>query len=201
MSRVRTFDQEVWAGSRVGRVVEGDRITIARDDRGLTWRLSAKANTYTESPRKPATAAPPPPQALDMRTAGWEWEAAYSWSTKESGQQGTLLGRPCREFVADGDADYAEARVTFWACEALPGAPAAPNDAVLSRLRSDSCRAMILDTLAAHGGLWVLQVEEKQEPAIAPTLIIRARAEKLEVVTVSAGLFELPADARKAEVK
>ena len=200
MARVRSFDQECWLAEKARRVVEGERVTITREDLGVTWRLTPSTRTYTESPRPPADTAASQPAAFDIHTAGWNWEPDYTWSVRESGQQATRLDRACREFVADGDADYAEAHVTFWACQPTQGTVVSPNDVVLARLRSDGARKIILETLASRGGLWVLQVEERQEPAIAPTLVIRARAVTLELASPPAGIFELPADAKKTEV-
>ncbi len=117
---------------------------------------------------------------------------------KASGQSSTIAGRPCREFVATGDADYAESRVSFWACDPLPGVTRNPTDTVSAPLRSASVKKMIFDTLAKHGGAWLLAAEEQQEPAIAPTIVMRVRVETLEAVTAPPGTFDMPPTFKKA---
>ena len=143
---------------------------------------------------------PPPPVAgkVDMRTAGYDWEPGYDWTVKASGQSSTIAGRPCREFVATGDADYAEARVSFWACDPVPGVTRSPTDTVAAPLRSVSVKKMIFDTLAKHGGAWLLAAEEQQEPAIAPTMVMRVRVETLEVTTAPPGTYDMPPTFKKA---
>jgi hypothetical protein len=201
MSSTRTTTNEWWLSDGRSLARQGDRLTIYREDLGVAWRASVKAGTYVETKIPPAgQSAPPSPAAdakVDMRTAGYDWEPAYDWSVKASGQSLTIAGRPCREFVATGDADYAEARVSFWACDPLPGVARNPTDTVAAPLRSGSAKKMIFDTLAKHGRAWLLAAEEQQEPAIAPTMVMRVRVETLEAVTAPAGTFDLPATFKK----
>jgi len=202
MANTRVTSTEWWASEKKSMTRQGDRLSIVREDLGVAWRASVKEGTYTERPLPPAgtPAAPPPPAkaAVDMRTAGFEWEPAYEWTVKATGQTSTVAGRACREFAAAGDADYAEARASFWACEPLPGVGRSPNDAVVAALYSPSTRRMILDTLAKEGGAWVLAAEEQQEPAIAPTIVMRVRVETLEAGAAPPGTFDLPPSFKKA---
>jgi len=202
MSSTRVVAHEGWVSDGKSAVRQGDRLSINREDLGLTWRINAKAGTYTEVARPPAqpkaprqsTAAP----AVDMHTAGYDWEAQYDWTVKASGRTTTIVGRPCREFVANGDADFAEARVSFWACVPVPGVTRSPTDMVMGVLRSESTKGMILETLAAHGHAWLLGAEEQQEPAIAPTMVVRVRVESVEASTAPSGTFDLPPTLTKA---
>jgi hypothetical protein len=57
---------------------------------------------------------------------------------------------------------------------------------------------MIIDTLAKHGGAWLLAAEEQQEPAIAPTMVTRVRVETLEAVAAPPGTFDMPPAFKKA---
>jgi hypothetical protein len=202
MSSTRTTVNESWLSDGKSMARQGDRLNISREDLGVAWRANVKAGTYTETKIPPAGQAPPPPPAadpkVDMHTAGYDWEPGYEWSVKASGQSSTIAGRPCREFVAVGDADYAEARVSFWACDPLPGVARNPTDTVAAPLRSDSVKKMIFDTLAKRGGAWLLAAEEQQEPAIAPTMVMRVRVETLEAVTAPAGTFDVPPTFKKA---
>jgi hypothetical protein len=144
--------------------------------------------------------APPPDDArnVDIHTAGYDWEPEYDWSVKASGRSSTITGRSCREFVATGDADYAEAHVSFWACDPLPGVSRNPTDLVAAPLGSGSAKKMIFDTLAKHGRAWLLAAEEQQEPAIAPTMVIRVRVETLEAAAAPPGTFDLPPALKKS---
>ena len=202
MARTRTTTSEWWASDGKSAIRQGDRLSITREDLGVVWRASLKEGTYSERTIAPAGQAAAPPEAagasVDMRTAGYDWEPSYEWSVKASGQSSTIAGRACREFVATGDADYAEARVSFWACDPLPGVARSPNDAVVAPLASPSARRMILETLTKQGGAWVLGADEQQEPAIAPTMVMRVRVETLEAGAAPAGTFDLPPSFKKA---
>ena len=196
----RATSNEWWVSDGTSLARQGDRLSIYREDLGVVWRASVKAGTYTETKLPPAGQSAPPPAAdkVDMHTAGYEWEPAFDWVVKASGQSSTIAGRPCREFVATGDADYAEARVSFWACDPVPGVTRNPTDTVAAPLRSVSAKRMIFDTLAKHGGAWLLAAEEQQEPAIAPTMVMRVRVETLEAATAPPGTFDLPPAFKKA---
>ncbi len=201
MSSTRTTVNEWWVSDGKSMARQGDRLSIYREDLGVAWRASVKAGTYTETKIPPGGSPAPPPATdakVDMHTAGYDWEPGYEWSVKASGQSSTIAGRPCREFVATGDADYAEARASFWACDPLPSVTRNPTDTVAASLRSASTRKMIFDTLAKNGGAWLLAAEEQQEPAIAPTMVMRVRVETLEAVAAPAGTFDLPATFKKA---
>jgi hypothetical protein len=203
MSSTRTTANEWWLSEGRSMARQGDRLNIVREDLGVAWRANVKAGTYTETKLPPAgQAVPAPPPAdtgkVDIHTAGYDWEPQYDWAVKASGQSSTIAGRSCREFVATGDADYAEAHVSFWACDPLPGTTRNPTDIVAASLRSDSAKKMIFDTLAKQGRGWLLGVEEQQEPAIAPTMVIRVRVETLEATAAPPGTFDLPATFKKA---
>jgi hypothetical protein len=202
MSRIRPTNQDWWLGERRSRLSVGDRVSISREDLGINWRIDSKQGTYTESKRAadtahavPASSAKP---AIDMHTVGYRWEPEYDWTVKETGNKAVIAGRPCREFSAAGDADYSESSVTFWGCEPISGVRATPNDAVLSTIRNASTQKMMTDTAQQHGGLWVLQAEERQEPAIAPTAVTRIKVEVAEAAAAPAGTFDLPAGLKKA---
>jgi hypothetical protein len=199
LSSTRPVTHEWWVSDGKSSIRQGERLSIIREDLGVTWRVNTKAGTYTEAKRQPA-GPPPPPAAekVDMHTAGFDWEPRYDWTVKASGQSSTIAGRPCREFTATGDADFAEASVSFWACDPLPGVTRNPTDMVAGVLRSDSTKRMIFDTLAKHGHSWLLAAEERQEPAIAPTMLIRVRVESIEAATAPAGTFDLAPTLKKA---
>jgi hypothetical protein len=201
MSSTRTTANEWWMSEGRSLARQGERLSIVREDLGVTWRANVKAGTYTETKLPPTGQAPPPPAnagKVDMHTAGYDWEPQYDWVVKASGQSSAIAGRPCREFVATGDADYAEARVSFWACDPLPGVTRNPTDVVAASLRSDSAKRMIFDTLAKQGRAWLLAADEQQEPAIAPTMVIRVRVEALEATAAPPGTFDLPPTLKKA---
>jgi hypothetical protein len=202
MASTRTTANEWWVSDGKSAARQGDRLSIVREDLGVAWRASVKAGTYTETKLPPALPpqGPPPAKAepVDMRTAGYDWEPFYDWVVKASGQSSAIAGRPCREVTATGSADYAEARVTFWACDPLPGFSRNPSDIVAAPLRSASVKRMIFDTLAKQGKAWLLAAEEQQEPAIAPTMVVRVRVETLEALAAPAGTFEMPPTFKKA---
>ncbi len=196
LSAVRTTTIETWIaqGKTASRL--GDRLTIRREDLAVRWRIDLKAGTYTEDKLTPA--GPPLPPKPDIHTAGYDYEPEFDWVTREGGQEMTIAGRPCAQFVSTGDADYAEATVKFWVCEPIPGVSHAVNDSMLSSMRSQSARKMVLETAAKRGKGWVLAVEETQEPAIAPTLTMKITAKTLEAAPLPPETFELPANVKKA---
>jgi len=201
MASTRTTANEWWVSDGKSWARQGDRLSIVREDLGVAWRANVKAGTYTETKLPPAgqPQGPPPANAeeVDLHTAGWDWEPQYDWTVKASGQASTIAGRPCREFTATGSADYAEANVSFWACDPLPGVSRNPTDIIAAPLRSASAKRMIFDTLAKQGKAWLLAAEEQQEPAIAPTMVIRVKVGTLEAGPAPPGTFDVPATFKK----
>ncbi len=200
MARVRSTRQDWWLRDKQRALAVDGRLTVFREDLGLVWRVDPKAGTYTETNQPkpdvaPAAAAPP---VVDMHTAGYRWEPEFDWTVKETGRQSTIASRPCREFAATGQADYAEATATFWGCAPLAPDVPSPTALVTNLLRNDSTMKMIRDTAATQGGLWVLQAEETTEPAIAPTMILRVKVESLEGKPAPEGTFELSPTLKKA---
>lgn len=199
LANVITRNTDWWMAPQRTASRVGDRLTIRREDLGVSWRVDVKASTYTETKIAPPAPQPAAPVAEDIHTVGFDYEPDYDWQVRETHQRSTIAGRPCRQFVATGDADYAEATVTFWVCQPVKGITYAVNDAVMASMRSESAKRMITDTLARQGRAWVLGVEEKQEPAISPVMIVTLVVKALDAGTAPAGTFALPANVSKAE--
>jgi hypothetical protein len=198
MARVRPTRQDWWLRDKQRALAVEGRLTIYREDLGLVWRIDTKAGTYTETPQAKPEATPAAAPAVDMHSAGFSWEPLFDWNVRETGRESTIAGRPCREFAATGQADYAEATASFWGCTPLAAGLRSPTTIVTNLLRSESTMKMIRDTAAKHGGLWVLQAEETTEPAIAPTMILRVKVETLERTPAPAGTFDLAPTLKKA---
>ncbi len=200
MSSIRTTPTDWWVAPGKSATRSGDRLTIRRDDLGIRWRVDLKAATYEEAKIE---AAPPAPAAdkEDIHTAGFNYEPDYEWQVSQTGQTSTLAGRPCRQFVASGDADYSEATVKFWLCEPIAGVNHAVTSQVTGGLFSDSSRRMVIDTAAKQGNAWALGIEETLQPAISPTIVMTVTVKSLEAAAAPAGTFELPANVKKAGAK
>jgi hypothetical protein len=197
-SSVRPTRQDWWLRDRQRALAVANRLTIYREDLGLVWRIDTLAGTYTETPQPKPAAAPAAAPAVDMHTVGYSWTPEFDWTVKETGRQLTIAGRPCREFSATGQADYAEATATFWGCTPLAGDMPSPTAVVSGVLRNESTVKMVRDWAARNGGAWVLQAEETTEPAIAPTIILRVKVDTLEARPAPEGTFELASTLKKA---
>ncbi len=197
LSSVRTTTVETWSSQGKTATKLGDRLTIRREDLGVRWRVDLKAGTYIED-KLPPTAPAPDPRKEDIHTAGYDYEPEFDWTTRETGEKSAIAGQPCRQFVANGDADYAESTVKFWVCEPITGVTYAMNDAVLGMMRSDDARKMVVQTATKLGRGWVLGVEETQQPPIAPTLVMTISVKTIEATPLPATTFELPPNVKKA---
>jgi len=198
LASVRTTTTDMWmsTGRRTAKI--GETITIRREDLGIRWRINLKAGTYTEEKIEPPS-PPPPPAKEDIHTVGQNYyEPEFDWTLSDSGQKTTIAGRPCRQFLAAGDADYAESTVKFWVCEPIAGITHPVNDAVISQMRNQSARKMVEQATAKQGSAWVLGIEETQEHSIAPTMVITVSVKTLDATAAPPGTFELPANAKKA---
>lgn len=197
MARTRPTRQDWWLGEKRRAVAIDGRLTITREDLGVVWRIDTKAGTYTETPRPAPGAAAEGPAPFDIHTAGYDWEPEFEWRVRKTGREATMAGRPCREFSANGQADYSDTSVTFWGCTPLSPDLPSPTEVVTAPLRNESTVRMIRDA-AAREGLWVLQIEETTEPAIAPTMTMRIKVDLLEAASAPAGTFELSPSLKKA---
>ncbi len=195
MSMKRATTTEMWTAPGRSAARVGDRLTIDREDLGVRWRVDVKAGTYVEDKISTAPSAPPVKRE-DIHTVGYDYyEPDYEWTVREVGSSMTS-GRPCRDFVGAGDADYAEATVKFSLCQPIEGATFT-NDAIVTQLRSESARKMIANAAVGQKA-WVLKVEETQEPAVAGTIVVTIAIKTLETMPAPPGTFDLPANVKKA---
>src|SRR5512141_1571865 len=71
LSSTRAASHDWWVSDGRSAARQNDRLTIVREDLGVTWRVNAKAGTYTETkrpaPGRPA-AQPAAAPVLDMHT-------------------------------------------------------------------------------------------------------------------------------------
>ncbi len=197
LANVITRNTDCWMAPQKTASRVGDRLIIRRNDLGVTWDVDTKAKTYTET-----KIAPPSPQLAarvveDIHTLGFDYEPDYDWQVREGRQRSIIAGRPCRQVVATGNADYAEATVTFWVCRPIKDVSYDVNDAVMAQMFIESARKLITDTVARQDSAWVLGVEEKWEPALSSSRISKHVVKALDSRTAAADTFELPPNVHK----
>ena len=103
MGAVQKTQIEYWLAPDKTWVGQRGRVTIARRDMGVRWRLDPVKRTYIEEPLAAPTPEPSPP-GDDIHAARFDYEPEFEWSVTP-GARTTVAGSECREFSADGQAD------------------------------------------------------------------------------------------------
>jgi hypothetical protein len=191
MGAVQKTQIEYWLAPDKTWVSQRGRVTISRRDLGVRWRLDPAKKTYLEEPLAAPTAEPSPP-ANDIHSARYDYEPDYEWSVTPVGRT-TVTGRDCREYSADGQADYSQTTLKFAIGPRLAFKTDPDINQILAGLaRFESVSRFLRDAARTHGNGCLMSYEETLEPAIAPTIIQRARISTLETVPLPAGIFDVP---------
>ena len=192
MGAVQKRQIEHWLASEMNWANDRGRITITRRDLGVRWRIDPAKKSYTEEPLSTPTAPAAPSADEDVRTARFDYEPEFDW-TVTPGARTEVVGRAAREYTAQGHADFAQTTVRF-----VVGARVTPktdpdvNGLLAGLALVDSIARFLRDAAHARGNGALLSFEETDEPAIAPTMVQRAKISTLEVAAPPAGIFDLP---------
>lgn len=197
MGSVRKAQIEYWLAPDKTWVSQLGRITITRRDLGVRWRLDAAKKTYAEEKLQPPP-APQKPPAGDIRSARFDYQPEFDWTVAQSGRP-TVAGRECREFSAEGQADFARTALTFAIGPRVPPKTDPDvNELLAGHAGTESVSRFLREAARTHGNGCLMSYEETQEPAIAPTIIQRVKISTLETLPPPPGIFDLPAGFTKA---
>jgi hypothetical protein len=194
MGAVTRGQVEYWLAPDKTWVSRRGRITITRRDLGVRWRLDPATKTYVEdklTPPSPAT-APAPAPGTEIHSARFDYEPEFDWTVAPGGRV-TVAGRNCREFSAEGHADYAETRLRF-AVGARVSVKTEPdvNQLLAAQSSYESVQRFLQEASRTRGNGCLMSYEESYEAAIAPTMATRVRISTLEIVQAPAKIFEVP---------
>jgi hypothetical protein len=197
MGAVQKTQIEYWLAPDKTWVSQRGRVTISRRDLGVRWRLDPGKKTYLEEPLV-APAPEPSPPGDDIHTARFDYEPDFEWSVTSAGRT-SVAGRDCREYSADGQADYSHTTIRF----AIGPRVSLKTDPDVNRLlaglaRYESVSRFLRDAALTRGNGCLMSYEETLEPAIAPTIVQRAKVSTLETVPPPAGIFDVPEGFAKA---
>jgi hypothetical protein len=197
MGSVQKAQTEYWVAADRTWVSQRGRVTIIRRDLGVRWRLDPAKKTYVEEKLTPSAPEAPPP-GDDIHSARFDYEPRFEW-TVTPGARVTVAGRKCREFSAAGQADFAETSLRFSIGPRVSLKTERDVNQILAGLAQyESATRFLQDAARTRGNGCLMSFEEAIEPAIAPTIIQRARISTLEIVPPPAALFDPPGGYSKA---
>jgi hypothetical protein len=179
---------EVWLSPGAECRMAPDKILIHRYDKGLRWIIDTAGGTYREMPVDPVE--PEDVSEEILHNEGFEYEPEFDWILEETGEDTVLCGIPCRKYVLDGDADYAETVIEFWAAEDT-GIGAGINERSLHYLRGYEM-ADLIDQFEELTGCLILFEKSTIEGAIAPKKVIEFEVIEFEDAAPPEGIYELP---------
>lgn len=155
MGAVTKGQVEYWLAPDRTWVSRRGRITITRRDLGVRWRLDPSAKTYVEDKLRPPSSAPAAAAAApgtEIHSARFDYEPQFAWTVTPSNRV-TVASRTCREFSAEGHADYAETRLPdrYHVSEIRTRVTSElePRDRAWRSVQSRRGRVYIIDTKAA----------------------------------------------------
>jgi hypothetical protein len=196
MGSVQKTQTEYWLAADRTWVSQRGRVTITRRDLGIRWRLDPAKKTYVEEKLAPPPQAPPPGD--DVHTARFDYEPRFEWTVRRGGRV-NVAGRQCREFSAAGQADFAQTSLRLSIGPRVTLKTERDVNQILAGLAQyESTTGFLQDAARTRGNGCLMSFEETMEPAIAPTIIQRARISTLEIVPPPAGIFDPPGGYSKA---
>jgi hypothetical protein len=158
MGRARTSQVEHWIGADRRARKEGEALRIVRQDQGVAWSVNLGTRSYTERPadapeparsRRAEPVERPTNQPADMRTLGYDFYVPkYDWEVKPASGTKTIAGCLCSGLLLDGDAEYADLRLTVWVCPAATDPqPERISETVLASLDDKATRTAVLSAV------------------------------------------------------
>jgi hypothetical protein len=198
MGAVTKSQVEYWLGPKTTWTSQRGRVVIVRRDLGVRWRLDPAKKTYVEEKLAETPPAPPDLPADDIHSARFGYEPEYDWALEPAGRA-TVAGRDCRAFVAHGEADYAETDLRFaigerLAVETVPDV----NQLLVDQARWASVQRFLTSVVRGRENGCLMSYEETNEPAIAPTIVMRAKVTLLDVGEAPPKIYEVPEGFTKA---
>ncbi len=197
MGSVQKVQIEHWLGADRSWVSQRGRVIVTRRDLGVRWLLNPARKTYIEE-KLAATASQAAPAGEDIHTARFDYEPVFDWTVTQVGRT-TVAGRQCREYAAQGQADFAQTSIRFAIGPHIDIRTDQDVNVLLAGLaRLESVSRFLRETARNRGNGSLMSYEETQEPAIAPTIVQRVKISTLEIAAAPAGQFDVPDGYTKA---
>jgi hypothetical protein len=179
---------EVWLSPAGEARIYKNKISIVRYDKGVKWIIDTDAGTYKEIPLESGAKAEEPEEKL--HNEGYVYKPAFDWIFQDADEDTVLCGIPCKKYILEGDADYAEKVIEIWAAEDI-GISIDVNEKSLHYFHGYEM-ADLFDQIEELEGRFILYEKSIKEAAIAPTNVVMIEITKLEDATPPEGIYQLP---------
>jgi hypothetical protein len=179
---------EIWLSPTCGHIIYKNKITIAHYDRGVKWIVDLNDSTYKEIPIEPDADEKETEEKLHNQ--GFVYEPEFNWILQTTDEDTVLCGAPCKKFIVEGDADYAEKIIEIWAAEDI-GIELNVNEKSLHYFQGQEM-ADLIDQFQELKGLNIMLEKSTSEEAIAQIRILTIEIIKLEDAVPPDGIYQLP---------
>ncbi len=179
---------DVWLSGTAERRMYKNNIIIHQFEKDIRWTIDAIATTFKESPIE--AEAEEEVSEEKLHNEGFVYEPVFDWTLQEMDQDTILCGIPCKKYILDGDADYAEKIVEIWAADNI-GSYVNVHEKSLHYLQGRET-AEVIDQFPELKERIVLYEKTTSEAAISPTKVIIVEIILLENTTPPHGMYELP---------
>ncbi len=207
MDHTTKFTDEYWLTDDKIYQKRNNRVYITRKDLKLIWSIDSKEKTYSGrkiedqsnlEKKKGSKSKQKEIQKADIHDLGFHYEPDYEWEIKETDETKDINGFPCRLFLAEGQADFAEIILKFWICTEiqLPGA-AEYHGFLMEELEGDVEQEPVLETLKKYKNSFPVYQEQIIENAISPTLHYETCLITLEITDAPQSIYDLPQGIKK----
>lgn len=193
-----TYPNELWlTEGKTYRKVRNS-VFITRKDLGIMWHFDLGKKTYTEMKLEGEGVLDK--KEGDIHIAGLFYDPDYDWEVVDTGEEKTINGFQSRCFLANGDADFAEAESTYWICvaENVPGGREF-RDYMMEQVKDDPKRHKLHDLMQKYETGFPVYREDTFENAIAPTIFYKIKLLELEVAKAPTGIYDIPEGYKKLE--
>jgi hypothetical protein len=199
MGYTRTTERECWFGDRKSYSLRKSdpHVWLYRGDLGVQWFVDLGDSVYGE---ESISSAGEPEVREDIHTKGVDYEPEYEWIVKGSSETKEINGFSCRGISAKGIADFAQTDLTLWfSNDRTLNHTGMLNDMLLDFLRNAGARKFILDILQKDTTALLVQIEQIEEPAIAPTITLTLAVKQASEEQAPPGIFDVPAGFKKED--
>ena len=190
---------EMWIGENM-RCYKGRSFTlIHRYDLKKRFIINHRNKKYMEEPIKESS-EPAEKEKARIQTLGFDYQPVFDWVVSKTDKEKIIDGIPCRLYIFEGDADYAEEKRELWIAQDVSiDLDRYYRLIVEPDLDEEWSKVYEKNPELKHS--IALESQIFTENAIAPTMTWNIKVTKIESAGPPEGLYELPEGFQKVETR
>lgn len=132
----------------------------------------------------------------DLHNEGFIYEPEYDWEIRDGGKAKVIGGIQCKQFILDGDADFADKVIELWVADSLPVGEQY-REALLGHFAQSETHSIMAMFPRLRGAFIVSERTTTKLPVIA-RFSVESKIVYLEEAEPPPRIYELPKDVQRA---